>query len=355
MKHAPHGEAAAQVLSFLAGLSGEDETASRLGLDLAGFRDLLAEMSLADLKPMPVAVRSDLATTFLDMHAQKFDAPTYDMAVEAARSSGSPIGFQFPARPLFDLPPPVGGTMPDGIIAHVGRCGSTLLCNMLARSGGWTSLREPEFLNRLVLTRAAAATGKEREKIDLLIERLLACLAHGVRPDRCVVKLSSWSTAPLSGLLVRRADLRVVIVVRDPLATVASFLAEPPHWSGVSPRDAAPRCKVNDARLFAEAWASVIRTSLLLPRERVLFLNYENMVHDPLAALARVRQHFGDTAPIAQECAITAALTSYSKGEGSERFDPDGRHRRAALEGDLRDIVTAATYSGWGAVRALAA
>src|SRR3546814_13307193 len=53
-----------------------------------------------------------------------------------------------------------------------------------------------------------------------------------MRPRKTIVKLSSWAAAVAAPLLARLPGTRFVVVVRDPWKTVASFLAEPPHWYG---------------------------------------------------------------------------------------------------------------------------
>lgn len=338
---------AVQVGLFLAGLSGEEQTAAGLGIGGGEFRRLLREMGLADLRMTPVAVGPDLETTFLDMRGQPFDAPAFDMSVDQARAGGRrPAMFSLPGRAIVDAPVHRTGSGPPAIILHVGRCGSTLLCNLLANSGGWTAIREPELLNSLFLSRAAARNTGAGEQIDALAERIIDIFTGGTSPNRCVIKLSSWTAALVADMLGRRCDMRVVVVVRDPWATVASLLAEPPHWYGAC-AGVARSDRPGAARFFAGAWRNIIRTARQLPDERTLFVRYEDIVGDPAAMLRRVRRHLGDPGAMGGPAELAQSIAHYSKGQPGEVFDPAGRHRREALAREVSDEVSDIAARDW--------
>src|SRR3546814_20154748 len=72
-------------------------------------------------------------------------------------------------------------------------------------------------------------------RIETLATRLMGCCAQAMRPRKTIVKLSSWAAAGAAPLLARLPGTRFIVVVRDPWKTVASFLAEPPHWYGACP------------------------------------------------------------------------------------------------------------------------
>src|SRR3546814_17764419 len=107
--------------------------------------------------------------------------------------------------------------------------------NLLASGSEWVALREPEFLNSLFLARAAAREPAQIDRIETLATRLMGCCAQAMRPRKTIVKLSSWAAAGAAPLLARLQGTRFIVVVRDPWTTVASFLAEPPPWSGPCP------------------------------------------------------------------------------------------------------------------------
>lgn len=335
---------------YLAGLASERDTAARLEIGTAAFRGLLRELSLSRSNMMPIAVDDDLATHFLDMKGDAFDTPTFEETVDRAAGEGrSRAAFRLPAHAILASGAP--DAAPQGVIVHVGRCGSTLLCNLLASGSEWVALREPEFLNSLFLARAAAREPAQIDRIETLATRLMGCCAQAMRPRKTIVKLSSWAAAGAAPLLARLPGTRFIVVVRDPWKTVASFLAEPPHWYGACPTGRTRREKERAAavQLFASAWQSTIRAACRLPAERTLFLHYDEIAGDPVSALAKVLHHLGDGNPIADPAAVARVMGSYSKAGAAEPFCPRRRHRRAPLEDELANIVTETAGNDWRA------
>lgn len=340
--------AAIDVGLFLAGLAGAAETAARLGIAAAELHALLDALDLSRCAMMPVGVGDNLDIRFRDMAGEAFDAPTFDDSVDRARSRVGPRRtFSLPADAIVAtaIEPPCAA--PQAIILHVGRCGSTLLCNLLTGVGDRVALREPEFLNSLFLARAATRDPAEIARIEILAGQLTACLARAVQPRKAIVKLSSW-TAPLAApLLARFPDTPVIVVVRDPWQTVASFLAEPPHWYGPAGAALSGPERARAARFFAEAWRSTVAAARSLPADRTLFVDYEGIAGNPAATLERLRRHLGGDGAPPGPAAIRAAMASYSKAASGEPFDPAGKHRRAALDHDLAAIVTTVTAGEW--------
>lgn len=343
---APPSRAAIDVGLLLTGMAGEAETAARLGIGAAELRELLDGLALSRCAMMPVGVGDKLDIRFLDMAGEAFDMPAFDDSVDRARSrAGLRRTFSLPADAIAAAAAP--RTAPDGLILHVGRCGSTLLCNLLASGGDWVALREPECLNNLFLARAATPDPAEIARIEMLAGQLTACLARAVQPRKAIVKFSSWTAPLVAPLLARFPQTPVIVIVRDPWQTVASFLAEPPHWYGAAGTEHPTRDRAGAVRFFAEAWRSTIATARRLPDDRTLFVDYADIVGSPAATLAKLRRHLGDDGPPPAPAAIEAAMACYSKAAAAEPFEPSGKHRRAVLAPDLIDIVTAVIAGEW--------
>ena len=173
-------DVAAIVMSLLAGLVGEADAAARLGIGPGDLRSLLEQYGLADRAMLPCRVDDQLALTYIDIGRDGFTAPRFDDVVERHKADpppGSPV-FRLPARDMLhagDTP----ASEAAGIIAHVGRCGSTLLCNLLAATGGWVAIKEPEVLNRLLLRRANEPDETRRDTIGALVAAALHSLEIG--------------------------------------------------------------------------------------------------------------------------------------------------------------------------------
>src|SRR3546814_8312265 len=100
-------------------------------LPICAFRELLCGLSLSRSNMMPSAVDDNLATHFLAINGDAFDTPTFEETVERAAGEGrSRAAFRLPAHAILASGAP--DAAPQGVIVHVGRCGSTLLCNLLA-------------------------------------------------------------------------------------------------------------------------------------------------------------------------------------------------------------------------------
>jgi hypothetical protein len=89
---------------------------------------------------------------------------------------------------------------------------------------------------------------------------------------------------------------------------------------------------LSETTLFAHAWRSAAEAALALPPERLIFLDYADMVGDPVRSLARVLAHFRQPADPPMLPAMLAACSIYSKDPArTARFDPGGAHRRPSL------------------------
>ena len=348
-------EVAGLVMSLLAGLVSEADAATKLGIGRRDLRSLLEQYGLADAAMLPCRVDDQLALTYIDIGRDSFAAPRFDDVVERHKADPPP------GRAVFRLPAPdmvrAGArvTGPAGIIAHVGRCGSTLLCNLLAATGGWAAIKEPEVVNRLLLRRANEPDETRQDMIGALVAGALHSLAHGVRRDaagaarHCVVKLSSWNLLFADAFVGRLASTPVVMLTRDPWATVASSLQQLPDWYRAASDMPAPDDRVALARLFATEWSRIVDAALDLPGAP-LFIRYEALIDDPQAVLGAVRRRLGDDRANAPD-ALGAVMRQYSKAAGQEPFEPGGVHRRDMLDGDLRDVVTTITAASWARLR----
>jgi hypothetical protein len=351
-----YAEAVVTVGLALAGLAHENDAASSLGLNPSELRSLLGELGLAGTAMIPVAMDDDLATYYADLGANAFDSPLFDDLVESHRAFGTnAFVFRLPADAVLAAATRPAGRGPDGLVFHVGRCGSTLLCNLLASVGRWVALREPEFLNKLLGRLAAEPDRDAKDRLGVLVAQSLRSLAHGVRLDGdagergCVVKLSSWNAMLAHEVVARLETTPLIVLTRDPCATVASFLRDPPHWNPELP---CPEDRLGSVRFFAEAWLGTIDAMLHLPSERTLFVDYDDLITAPSTVLLSVCRHLGDTRVNANITATENILKVYSKGTRGEQFEPEGRHRPHCLDEAERKLVAAITADSRSALAA---
>jgi Sulfotransferase family len=341
---------------MLAGLAGAADAARRLGLDHCDLSSLLADLNLGQAAMVPVAIDDELACYYADVGMNAFELPLFDSVLESHGTSpvsANIVHFRLSADVVLGAAAMSLGRAPGGLMFHVGRCGSTLLCNLLASVGGWVALREPEFLNTLLRRLAAERDRGRKDRLGVIIAQSLRSLANGVRRDAerreraCVVKLSSWGAMMADDLVTTFNATPLVVVTRDPCATVASFLRDPPHWHDARSMGGDRKKAV---RFFAEVWSGTIDAALRFPSERTLFIDYAEIVAQPSTTLASLCCHLGDTARPSSK-AIDIVMANYSKGPPGERFEAHGRHRPQRLEEAERDLVESITAISQTALR----
>jgi hypothetical protein len=356
---APYPKAAEVVALLLAGLLSEANASQRLGIDSGHLGSLLDELGLVGTAIVPFRIDEKLDTYYVGIGRSSFAPPRFDDMIDQHCRADTPADgptLRLSADSIVGAAAAAAPTNLSGLIFHVGRCGSTILCNLLVSVGGWVALKEPEFINRLLLRLATERDATERERVGALIALLLRSLAHGVRFDAdgreraCVVKLTSWNTILADGFVGRLHPIPLVVVTRDPWATVASSLHELPSWYCSRPTQAANRASASEtnelASLFAQEWSRNIDAALRLPPQ-TLFVSYAELVDDPAAVLSRVRFHLGDGRENQNVERVGEVMRQYSKAASHERFEPRGRHQRSALDAQTRDLVTTITARSW--------
>jgi hypothetical protein len=237
---------------------------------------------------------------------------------------------------------------PRALIFHVGRCGSTLLAHMIDRDPTALVLREPGPLGGVQWT--AASVDADGAYFDQLLVGLVALYERfaASRDQHAVLKLSSFAGGDVARLTALLPETPVVLIHRDPVATVASALDGPPLWllellsrparvlswatAGV---ELPPTPTL--AELFAALWATTVRSILALPPERTLMISYHELVDRPEAVLDALAAH-GVVGPRLDRPAALADMGRYSKAP-TEAFDPKGTHARTPLSDAVIDQV----------------
>lgn len=344
-------EATTDLALFLAGFIDSAEACRRLSLDTEELGALLPGTAM-----MPVGTDDRLEVLYRDIGRESFDLPLFDDVVEedrASRPAQQSLRFLLSADAILKTPSDMPHEVPTGLIFHVGRCGSNLLCNLLARVPGVVILREPELFNALFLSLAVEKDHERRIRLEALTTKLLRSLAHGVRQDdlgqprRCVVKFSSWNALLAENLLKRLPRTPSVVVVRAPLETVASYLQQPPYWykerhdqNGLA----------EAARYFASNWSAITACALRLPPARTLIVCYRELAADTGDVVERVCRLFGLGSSRVDSPTISTVMKAYSKSAVQQAFDPDGQHGRQGLNPDLQDLVITITARSWAAL-----
>jgi Sulfotransferase family len=251
----------------------------------------------------------------------EFREPFFQQTVAQAEDSGQ---IDVPLDEFVGGAKELEWTQPLRAILHTGRCGSTLLANLLALRPESMVLKEPGFVNQ-----AVARQGP----LSALVKYSARVASESQR--RLIVKATSWTSPALLNVALTQPEARCVLLWRDPVDVVASEVAVPPGWA----RDAC-------AATYASAWQTVARAFVAAatthPHE-MLLLSYDALVHDKPGSLRRVESWFGSAPRRLVPDEFWETARAYAKSGSEAEYQPTGAHYRPPLGSDERASVQAVT------------
>ena len=356
-----------QVLTnLLVGSIGELEAARQLQVPVHEVQRLRCMVAGSELELMPVAV--DFAARqvqLVDLRGASYDEPFLHDTVERARREHGEVldlavGFEAFVRAAAQHTQD-----PDGLIFHVGRCGSTLLANMLTASSEHLLLKEPDVINHLLAGWLHATERGARDEAERLLQSCTRYLAGAprvaTRARYRVLKHAAWNVclAELMARVFPRTPM--VFLLRSPVQTVASLLAQRPGWFALTQQPRAVQTRffpslaslgddqsLTPVTLFAHAFRSALDAALTIPRERMLFVDYDSLVHAPQRCLTRVLAHLNHPLPSERVAAMVEARSIYSKDlTRKASFNPVGEHQRTPLSAQEAGEVWRVIGDAW--------
>lgn len=266
----------------------------------------------------------------------------------------TPVNFVSGLEAL-DEPVP-GGLMPTGFIFHTGRCGSTLLTRILARSRSHVVLGEAaphnQYWDTLESPWPPAATAVAIRRYRNLV------MAMGRRRlpthSKHFVKFTSWNILALPFIRKAFPVVPVLFLHRDPVETLVSMLANPPGWladphtrARVVGVDAAAAASLNGLAAAQRGLARMTEAALESGGNRVRFLDYTQLTVTNLPVVLELFH----AQPTNGELMEMQALFEYSaKPPGAPQLfaaDSIAKQRaaapaiRTAAEGELRTLHAA--------------
>lgn len=269
---------------------------------------------------------------------------------------------------------------PSPVFLHsTGRCGSTLLSQMLAATGALQSVSEPDFYSQAtILSRLSG--GRRDAQLRRLMDGCTRLLCHALRcrdpaAGRPLIKLRSWClpAAPLFEPLSGR--WHNMFLYRDPLPTINSFLnayfsAQQYHlWRRwqldrllLSALGALPVTRnalgatvplFNDpqfrkagrrgaAQYFTLQWLSHMQDSVRLQQQRPGFfsarIRYEDLVQRPADCLGGLMAMLGRTMPALPDD-LCADLLARNSQKGSRMQSKGEQLLSAEIEQAVRALL----------------
>jgi hypothetical protein len=299
--------------------------ANLTGLSAAGYLPTVVDLVAGTVTLLPLATADFHETWYDDTVAARIGGATATVAIDSFRDDGG------------RLAPPVA----PRLIAHVSRCGSTLMANLLRLRPMTMVLKEPDFVTDVAHRIALTSGDVERRRYQELLGGLLAytCRAAAAAGRTAVVKVTSWTVPIVMACLDDATDAIWLLQWREPAEVVSSNRADPPSWGDGSERGRAARHAVgidplgtDDVELYGSVWTRVVETFVASPADiRYRTLAYCRLREDKERSIRAVEAWFGiESAGLPPGYAEES--TRYSKGRPAEPFDPAGAHRRRKLD-----------------------
>lgn len=240
----------------------------------------------------------------------------------------------------------------NAVIAHVSRCGSTLVTQMLTQLPTHRVLSEPPMLDML-LNAARTVPQTTREQQVTWLRSLLTVLGQSANDESVrVLKLDAWHILEIELLQAAFPAADFVLIFRDPQAVAASHAKEPSSYmmpgasSGMPwspPHD--PAVWSNSDRYLAAVLGKIYQAGVdACERQGVRAVNYTDLPDSVFAGLAEtfcVPPDATAQAPLKQRAAQHAKRST-------EAFDANADHlRTAASSVVLRDAVDASCAASY--------
>lgn len=353
------------LIKVIIGALTEGEAVRSLGLPTCEFRRLMRTLVGCKASVVPIAIDLQARLVeFLDLEGATFREPFFSETIARARATKpEPLNFCVDFDD-FACSAHRHNKTPDALVFHVGRCGSTLLTNMLTTTAECVAVKEPEIVNHLLAAWLFCPDDSARDEIELLLKAAI-CYQVTAAGDAVVpqvhyrvLKLSAWNACHAKLLLDLFPASRAVFLCRCPTETVASLLYQQPAWFDLIERPRSVQSRffqslrevqggnaLSPTALFAHAWRSAAESALSLQADRLAVIQYDSLIYDAEKTLESIISHFGMTF-IPER--VPEVLATYSKDPNHKiQFEPNGRHRRPRLSPEQVTEVRAITDSCW--------
>ena len=243
-------------------------------------------------------------------------------------------------------------------VAHVSRCGSTLVSQMLAHQMTHVVMSEPPMLDVLINIRYRLPQVSREQQIEWL-RALVYALGQTPQQERhLVIKLDAWHIIEHELLTAAFANVPWIFLYRDPVEVAASQLSQ--RASYMVPGMVSAISRLVDAQASvhvpAERHIAAVLGKFFAAGARVceeggaLAVNYRSL---PTALWTTL----GDALGVAGDAASVASLQTEA-GRNAKRpretFTPDAARKQSAASAALREAVLASCSASYERLQTLA-
>jgi hypothetical protein len=259
------------------------------------------------------------------------------------------------------------GHDPDGFIFIMGRCGSTMLANMLSVPDTHLILKEPMILDELLFHWLITTDQQTRRQLSRLIRWLVPHLFIPTRGTERVflIKCNTWHIQAAAMLLELFPQTPAIFLSREPEGVVASHLREPPPWRHTIGRQApqalffpeampANLSMLSEIAFYSYIWRSHALAALAQSADRLRIIDYQTLTRYPDATLRAVLDFFHLAVSPGLFAAMCRIRTFYAKGKNPQqtmaerqiaRLSPEEAAQVLAIAGDLHQQLLARSWS----------
>lgn len=239
---------------------------------------------------------------------------------------------------------------PTAFVFHASRCGSTLVCQMLASLDDSVVVSEAPVIDDILRAHRRDPSIDDRQRTAWLRGAVTAlCQPGAERPRRRVVKLDAWHIFELDLIRAAFPGVPFVFVYRNPLEILVSIANMPslavvrdtitPAQLGISPaeRDALTPTELAAAAVGAYYRAATSHRAVLAP------MSYSDMPGVVWRELPGPRFSPGDV----ERMRVAAARDAK---EPSQRFTPDAEAKARSASPEVRRACarwTGGAYAAW--------
>jgi hypothetical protein len=285
---------------------------------------------------------------WLDLRGVSFDQPFFADTIERYRQQLGPRSETFTDLDvLIQFENHYGRRVPNGLIFHASRCGSTAVANALKALENTVVFSEPYAADKLISRLFTDAQSHVKELLySVYIRAVVGALGGHSGDGRYFVKFSATSGLHLSQLRAIWPDVPWVFIYRDPLEIVVSNLRDPPSWLKLSDnRMAAALTGLEEAAVEsisrAELCAIVVGRLFEVAAENIgeegRLVNYRELSDNFVLELV---SWFGIECGKDEQSRLQASLRTYAKDRTGDRaFVSDSDEKQNSASEAVRVAV----------------
>jgi hypothetical protein len=287
----------------------------------------------------------------IDIGHASLNEPFFGDSISALRRSGGATVTRLALTGLRDLLAMENVSSPTGFIFHVGRCGSTLLANMIGSHPAVRAVKEPPVISSF-LARTGLGHGSGNANDDILYT-LIAAFGRGLHDEHFVLKFTGWTSVDIERILRLFPTTPAVFLWRPAIEVVTSWMARVPTWGQDGKRSQLARIlNIERQRIagehglisyFSHIWlaeASAAYDMARRPGSRVTTVTYADLRDNPRDVILGVSGHFRIPVSSSEVTLMVAQADRYSKDQsGKTKHDPQGKHFRPSLRDEQRAVV----------------